>query len=110
MNDTPLPLSADRFAPALGSAFQLRSPGGQAVPVVLTRIVDRGGGLHTTQFSLLFQVPAGGPTEQNVYTLDHEHVGSIDLLLVPVAQIDDGLLFEAAIALLRAQTTERGEN
>jgi hypothetical protein len=109
MSDIPLRLGPELFAPVVGSEFQLRAPDGRTLPVVLTKLTEANRDLNTTQFSLLFRVPAGGPTQQAVYTLEQERVGSVQLLLVPVAQLDDGLLFEAAIALLGRQETERSE-
>jgi hypothetical protein len=106
MSDAPAPFGRDLFAPAVGSEFHLRAPDGRSVPVVLTKLTDRGADGYTTQFSLLFSVPAGGPTQQDVYTLEQEQVGSVQLLLVPVARLEDGLLFEAAIALLGRRQTE----
>jgi hypothetical protein len=108
MSDDPVQLSRDLFTPTVGSVFGMRAPGCEAVPAVLTKITDRNGGLRTTQFSLLFRVPHGGPAEQNLYTLEHERIGSVQLLLVPVAAADDGVLFEAAIALLGGQPPEPG--
>jgi hypothetical protein len=108
MNGPPVSFSRELFAPTVGSEFQLRAPDGRAMPIVLTKLTDRGGGLHTTQFSLLFRVPDGGPTEQDVYTLEQDDIGSLQLLLVPVARVEDGLLFEASFALLSGQTTAEG--
>lgn len=108
MSNPPIILSRELFAPTVGLEFQLRAPDGRSMPIVLTKLSDRAGGLHTTQFSLLFEVPDGGPTEQDVYTLEHEAIGSVDLLLVPVERVDDGLLFEASFALLGGQPTAEG--
>ncbi len=109
MSNTPVVMSRELFAPTVGSEFRLRAPDGRSMPIVLTKLTDRGGGLHTTQFSLLFEVPDGGPTEQDVYTLEQEAIGSVDLMLVPVARVENGLLFEAAFALLGGKTMAEGE-
>ena len=109
MSDDSIPVGRALFAPVVGSEFQLRAPDGRSVPVVLTKLTDHKRDLHTTQFSLLFRVPSGGPTQQDVYTLEQERVGTVQLLLVPVAQVEDGLIFEAAIALLGGQETEGGD-
>ena len=106
MTDGPVRLSKELFDPAVGTTFRISAPGVDAVSAELIKITDRNGGLHTTQFSLLFRVPEGGPTEQDLYTLEHEVLGSVQLLLVPVAEAGDGLLFEAAIALMGREPAE----
>jgi hypothetical protein len=109
MTKPPVPFGRELFAKVVGSEFQLRAPDGRSLPIVLTKLVDCNRDLHTTQFSLLFRVPVGGPTEQDVYTIEQEEVGSVELLLVPVARVEDGLIFEAAFALLGKAQTESGE-
>jgi hypothetical protein len=109
MSSAPVVFSRELFAPTVGSEYQLRAPDGRSMAIVLTKLTDRGGGLHTTQFSLLFEVPDGGPTEQDVYTVEQETIGSVDLLLVPVSRVQDGVLFEAAFALLSGQPPVKGE-
>ena len=94
-------MSRELFAPTVGSEFRLRAPDGAFGS-------DRTDQAHRPQRRACTPpsshcssgCPDGGPTEQDVYTLEHEAIGSVQLLLVPVAQVEDGLLFEAAFALL----------
>lgn len=101
-------LSRALFEPHVGETFELLDPDGSAppVPVLLERLVDRGGAPHSTMFALFFVVPAPGPTEQGLYRLDRDGLGAVDLLLVPVGRRDGGILFEAAFNLLGSSGEE----
>jgi len=93
-------LRADLFGPHVGETFDLVGRDGRRLPIVLERLADRGGEPHCTMFSLFFVIPAGGPTEQGLYRLERDGLGTVDLLLVPVGRDGDAVVFEAAVNLL----------
>jgi hypothetical protein len=95
-------LSPDAFQPHVGEAFELVGAQGQRVTVLLQRLADRGGSPHSTMYSLYFLVPKDGPRDQGLFRLEREGFGSVELLLVPVAQEGESILFEAAVNLLKA--------
>jgi hypothetical protein len=98
-------LSRALFEPHVGGEFELVDEGDRRVPVVLQRVADRGGAPHTTMFSLYFVVPPEGPAVQGLFRLEREDLGAVDLLLVPVRQEGESLLFEAAVNLLGSDGT-----
>ena len=53
------------------------------------------------QFSLLFRVPTDSALPQYLYRIEHEHLGAMDLLLVPVGIDREGRQYEAVFNLLR---------
>ena len=46
-------------------------------------------------FSLLFRGEATTTPQQNIYELEHEKLGQLELFLVPVGPDDKGMLYEA---------------
>lgn len=83
------------FVPYLEAAFDVVS----VEPALTLRLVEvkplatgeRVGGA----FSLLWQGPADLQLAQGTYRLNHGDLGPVDLFLVPVAQTDEGLQYEA---------------
>jgi len=88
------------FDPHVGEKFELVARDGQRVPTVLQRVADRGGAPHASLFSLYFLVPPEGPKEQGLFRMERQGFGAVDLLLVPVRQEGESILFEAAFSLL----------
>jgi hypothetical protein len=99
MTEQVTEFSRQLFEPFVGRTFELVDDG-ERVPVLLRKLVDKGGSPHTTMFSLLFVIPPGGPTEQGLYRLECPGLGAVDLLLVPIRAEEDSLVFEAAMNLL----------
>jgi hypothetical protein len=88
------------FDAHVGEEFELVGDDGLRVPTLLQRVADRGGAPHATLFSLYFLVPPEGPKEQGLFRLERPGLGAVDLLLVPVRQEGESILFEAAFSLL----------
>lgn len=88
--------SRERFAPHVGSEFQLPAAG------MACRLVDVGAATSSSgpagdfvSFSLLFTAAAGSPVESSVHTLRHDSLGEFDLFLSPVGPGDRQLHLEA---------------
>lgn len=62
--------------------------------------VARHGGSYRDggAFSVLFSGSNETPLEQAMYRLDIDHVGVVDLLLVPISQDEKNLCYEAVFA------------
>lgn len=94
-------LTKETFEERRGEAFRLTDPSGEATaePVELTLRAVRGTGLQgkapREQFAVHFDGPKDPILPQQIYHLENEHMGELDLFLVPVAQDDEGTTYEA---------------
>ncbi|UJF33807.1 DUF6916 family protein [Paenibacillus hexagrammi] len=84
-----------------GSSFQLVGPQGEPLTLQLTEVEDRGTNDWVEQFSLLFRGPLAAPLQQNLYGLQHETLGAVDWMLVPVGKDTEGYTYEAVFNLLK---------
>lgn len=89
------PLARATFAPLVGATFQL--DGAQTFSAELVELVDAGNQPGWERFSLLFAAPADTLAAQGTYRVAHDHVGSVDLFLVPVGHREQRLVLEAVI-------------
>jgi hypothetical protein len=48
-------------------------------------------------FSLAFQSSAPERREQQIFALEHPELGQFDLFLVPIAQTEEGITYEAVV-------------
>ncbi len=91
-------VSADDFDPYKDSIFTI-VVGEEMVESTLIDVVARKGdtveGAQRGPFSVLFRVAGDGELEQQIYRLEHESMGSLDLFLVPVGPDSEGMRYEA---------------
>ena len=87
--------SKDQFAEQVDSLFKARLEDGQVFDFHLFKLDPTISNKIQEAFSLLFRAPLDTPPFQNLFHLEHEKLGEMDLLLVPVRQKDDCLIFEA---------------
>jgi hypothetical protein len=97
----PFDYSLSAFAEHLNTTFRIHVDDSRSVDAVLVEAVDVGSTDRQEQFSLLFRVPHSCPLPQLMYRMEHEHLGPMDLLIVPVGRDDLGLRYEAVFNLLR---------
>jgi hypothetical protein len=83
------------FNENLKTKFKASLDGGNAVELELIEIVDGGSTPRQEQFTLDFRGPADIFLPQNMYRMEHEKLGTFDLLLVPVARDENGFNYEA---------------
>jgi hypothetical protein len=76
--------SAADFRPHLHSTFTAESSEGARVPLVLTQITERPPARGVQQFSLVFDVPMGGPALDGTNAFRHPLLGRFDLFMVPI--------------------------
>jgi hypothetical protein len=58
------------------------------------------------RFSIFFIGPGDRYLPQHVYSLQHEHMGTFDLFLVPVARDERGFLYEAVFNYVKKKVDE----
>jgi hypothetical protein len=80
-------LTPATFEPHVGTEFAVRLDDGTAVRTVLRTVerhAPRSHGDRTEPFSLTFVGPSGIALPQATYSIDHEHMGVLDIFLVPI--------------------------
>lgn len=87
--------TADDFAELIDESFAVDADG--TAPLVLTKVEAKSpvSGPGRQSFALLFHAAGETVLPQQIYRLDNAATGSIDLFLVPIAQDDDGVTYEA---------------
>ena len=97
MKEVPLEqLSAQQFAGALHSKFQVIAEGSPPLSLELISVKEQSApNAGFEAFSLLFNGPADRPLAQRIYRFTHEHLGAFDLFIVPVSAESGGRQYEA---------------
>lgn len=87
------------FAPEIGSMFQLVSGDHLFESLTLVKVTDLSsqsqGSAKGEAFSALFVGPEDKPLTQGVYRLEHERLGGMTLLIVPMGTTPQGPAYEA---------------
>ncbi|MCD1260933.1 hypothetical protein B5M42_019205 [Paenibacillus athensensis] len=86
-----------------GSNFQVVVPQGDSLTLEVTQVKDRGSNDAVEQFSIVFKGALDAPLQQGLYQLQHETLGAVDWMLVPVGRDMQGNLYEAVFNLLKNQ-------
>lgn len=97
------PLTCEQFAQHLGSTFQLPmlSQAPLALKLVEATPYEANFGeldpmkAQRIPFSLTFQGPLETALPQQIYSLEHAELGKLEIFLVPIAQSQDGMYYEA---------------
>ncbi|MGA9525319.1 MAG: hypothetical protein WBV82_27920 [Myxococcaceae bacterium] len=89
-------LNLERFAPLQGTTFVLQGPSGP-VPLELVGVSALRGGLpgQRAPFSLLFLGPDATHLPQQIWPLEHDVLGRLELFLVPVGPAEGRMRYEA---------------
>lgn len=85
------------FSSVVDSAFKIRQADGGAVEFTLVECKSLLSNEHQECYSLVFRGPADVPAVQNIYVLENDKLGTMELFLVPIKKDDNGLYFEAVM-------------
>lgn len=85
----------EKFSGHENSKFLMHYGDAQTAELELISVTDVGSAPRQAQFSLVFKGPQNGPAAQNIFRLEHEKLGTLDLFLVPIGRDKDGLTYEA---------------
>lgn len=89
-------LRIENFADRVGETFRLRLDSGDGVDLELVEATGTGGTeLERKPFSLVFRAPEGAVEQQQIFRLEHDDLGELDLFLVPLGPGKEGMLCEA---------------
>ena len=93
---TQLP-SQQEFSGAVDSRFDIARADSGSAEFTLIECQSLLSNEHQECYSLVFRGPADVPPVQNIYVLQHDKLGTLELFLVPIKKDDRGLYFEAVI-------------
>jgi hypothetical protein len=91
------PVAFERFVACVGTKFAWVADGVATSfsLVEARRLGDPGSPALPPPFSLVFEASDDRAAEQGNYRLRHAEIGTIDIFLVPIAEGETGLMFEA---------------
>ena len=90
-------LTEASFSEHVGSTFAVRVDSCGPVEIELVECKQFGGDAKAQRrpFSLLFRGAKGLDMPQQIYTLEHERLGSLEIFIVPIGPVEGGMGFEA---------------
>jgi hypothetical protein len=94
-------LNSKSFRECLDSLFEMATPAGTAVPLVLVEVQEGSNTRQIENFSLFFRGPVAPFFPQAIYRLNHATLGTVDLFLVPVGPDGKGMQYEAVFNRFR---------
>ena len=99
------PLTEAEFSKHINTKFHLAGENEVDLELVQVKAYASQPNEHDgmERFSLFFIGPTKPLLEQKTYSLKHEQMGGLDLFLVPVAQEQGGLRYEAVFNYFRNQ-------
>jgi hypothetical protein len=92
----------ESFSEHVNTKFRLyHEQGPEPVEMELISVTDLGSTPRQTQFSCIFLAPHPAPVYQSIFRVEHEHLGTIELFLVPVGMDQQGVKLEAVFNRLK---------
>jgi len=92
-------VTAETFRPHVGTAFRIATPPAHGGVIRLTDVqvlADQPRAPRSQPFSLIFVGPDEPRLDQQIYGLEHDVLGRLELFLVPIGQDpSSGLRYEA---------------
>jgi len=88
-------LTHGAFLELLDSKFRLDLQGTNAIELELTEVSELRSERRQEIFSIVFRGPLTVVLPQRLYRLEHDEMGPLDLLLVPIKQDNEGVYYEA---------------
>lgn len=83
------------FAENLNTKFSVRIDADKTVELELTQITESKAAPNYEQFALALFGPADAFLPQQIYSLEHERMGTMSIFLVPVGHDERGYEYEA---------------
>ena len=93
-------ISVETFAGREGQAFTIQFPDAQLALKLAEVAPSPGhwGKAERQPFSIVFDGPAEHPLPQQVWPLDHEELGRLEIFLVPIEPEDGAMRYQAVFA------------
>ena len=94
-------LTSGSFAAHKNTAFRMSLPGGGTLRLDLVDVEERENSPKLEQFSITFRGTATPVCPQQIYRLEHEKLGVMELFLVPLGPDGAGMLYQSCFNRLR---------
>ncbi|MGR8981282.1 MAG: DUF6916 family protein [Gammaproteobacteria bacterium] len=90
-------LTKENWETYLNTNFQVEVDDHHSIELTLIAVSGSGRSFNGRReaFSLLFQGPHQPTLPQRIYRIRQQHMGQLDIFLVPVSKESDGLQYEA---------------
>jgi hypothetical protein len=90
-------LTPASFEAHLGTTFRIHYGGASPLEVVLYEVKrhETHPGPRSEPFSVFFRGPRNSILPQRIYRTEHEHLGTLEIFLVPVGPDGQGMGYEA---------------
>ncbi|HYP00247.1 MAG TPA: hypothetical protein VER76_08655 [Pyrinomonadaceae bacterium] len=89
-------LTFQSFSEQLNTKFRLSPEPEKVLEVELVEVQAHGDVAgQTERFSVLFRGPLDYFLPQRTYGMEHEHLGSMEIFIVPIRKDDAGFYYEA---------------
>jgi len=89
-------LTMDSLSAQLNTKFRLGVEAEQVVELELVEVEAHGDVAGQAQrFSAFFRSPLERFLPQNTYRMEHEHLGGVDIFIVPIRKDGEGIYYEA---------------
>ena len=88
-------LHRDTFSEQLNTKFRIHLADAESLELELVEATDCGSNARQERFSILFRGPADTYIAQGMYRIEHDKMGSFDLMIVPVRADKEGISYEA---------------
>ena len=96
-------LTQKAFADQIDTKFTLILEGFDPIELKLSRVSDVNESNGAEAFSLIFKGPGEFVLRQSTYQLQHDVMGAIVIMLVPVGKDEQGVDYEAVFNRLKAR-------
>jgi hypothetical protein len=94
-------LTSGDFVKYINETFRLKLEGSEPLEVELIQVTELGSDMEEDKnrkrrpFSIIFRGPTDRYLPQSIYPLEHPHMGTLDIFLVPIGPDNKGMRFEA---------------
>ena len=93
------------FSPYLNQRFRILSESTDPLEVELIGVSEFGVGATSNDeppkrrpFSIVFRGPKEPSLPQNIYDIEHDQMGTLNLFIVPIGPDNEGMLYEAVFS------------
>ena len=96
-----LTLHGSTFSEQLHTTFSVATENGASASLELVEVAEKETPPHVELFSLLFRGPAAPRLPQQIHTLQHAKLGTLEIFLTAIEGNQTGITYEAVFHRLR---------
>jgi hypothetical protein len=88
-------LSAEDFSKHLNTKFKVYYSDDNVFEAELVEVFELKTNANLESFSLMFLLPVDFGFEQRVFKIEHPEIGTMELFIVPIRQVESKIRYEA---------------